>query len=355
LISVQLLHTGGPDREALEAYLVKRGHRVVHHERPQDLVAAASATPGACAVMQEAMLPADFDMTALGCSGVLILGADPGARAWPGVARHPEPYHLGSLAEAIERAANLALVGAAGSAPAAMTDQTRGPSPRQPDVGPLLRGISHALSNPLAAASGWAQLLGVELAEDDPRQRALRQVRVELSRMESLLRALSLIGGKTSATRIPLDVSSLLARHLATLESEGLPLVLEREESTPLVEGDPASLGLMLEMLLGSFLEDRGRVRRLVVSLEASAENLDLSIDESGGTLGDADDPHDLGLLLRTMRHSRALGIALAVRLVEGDMGGKVDLVPVEGVRVRLRLRMPVTSALEAPQREAAS
>lgn len=216
------------------------------------------------------------------------------------------------------------------------------------ETGLLLRGVAHALNNPLSAASGWLQLLAVDLGETDSRVRALNQVRGELHRMERLLQALGLIGGRPSNLRAAFDISALVEERVANLEREGLPVTIDVDPNLPRIPGDPSEFSLMLDLVLGSFLEERGRVQQLDVHVGRRGPELVLTLTERGGTLPGGCDPRDLGVLLRRCRHSRAIGIALASHLVGGRLGGQVLLESDPGGVSRFELSVPAASGLQS-------
>ena len=345
--SILLCHAEGQDREALFAYLNKAGYHVSGFASLGDL---ESRVDGGfmdgdlpVVILQESFLPEALDLSFLDGFPVLVLGRRRRVTTSPPPSRLDDPYFLNTVLAEVERLAT--------GKPAVAADAVAGEVPDDGDLsssgsstsdsGLLLRGIAHALNNPLSAASGWLQLLAVDLGEADSRVRALNQVRGEMHRLERLLQALGLIGGRPSNLRAAFDVSALVEERVLTLEREGLPVTFSLDPNLPRIPGDPGEFSLMLDLVLGSFLEERGRVQQLDVHVARRGSRLVLTLEERGGTLPGSCDPRDLGILLRRCRHGRAIGIALAAHLVGEWLGGDARLESEEDGLARFELSIP--------------
>lgn len=355
MISIFLLHRAGQDRESLAGFLTKTGCHVSAFDNLDDLRSRVAAGAGGAdppvVVIHEATLPADRDLAFLDALPLLVLGRQHRLPERSAMIRLDDPYFLNVVAQQIGQ-----LHGLSKSGPTTMLEVPEEEAPVNPapatrpgiDQGLMLRGIAHALSNPLSAASGWLQLLAVDLGEGDPRRRALNQVRAELGRMEKLIQALGVVGGRPRNLRAPLDLESLVRERVNTLDREGLPTTLDIGRTPlPSIEGDPSEFGLMLDLLLLSFLEERSRVKHIRIAVARDAGSLVMTLSEDGGTLPGGCDPSDIGLLLRRMRHTRAIGIALAQQLVGTRLGGRVTFESKVGTNAELRIRIPVAREAE--------
>lgn len=351
MTSILLLHVDGQDQEALSAYLSKAGHHVNVFTSLGDLVSRVDggtlATQLPVVVLQEQALPDPVDLDFLFGFPVLVLGRRRRLATRTQLVRLEDPYFLNAVEAEVTR---LSEHGA--ESPEETPSVAEGPGPPITtgghDQGLVLRGIAHALNNPLSAASGWLQLLAVDLGEGDSRARALNQVRRELHRIERLLQAIGLIGGRPSNLRAAIDLEAMVEERVQVLEKEGLPATMQSGGALPRIPGDPAEFGLMLDLLLTSFLEERARVQALDVRIARKGPAVVLTIDEEGGTLPGGCDVSDLGLLLRRCRHSRAIGIALAAHLVGSRLGGEVRLESRDGGGARFLMSIPVAAEREA-------
>ncbi len=338
MASILLLHASGPDRDAVLAYLVKNGVTVDLLESAEMPAGGSEMLqrmpPGTVLVVQESLLPEGEAFAALDGIPLLVLGVERPLPRRPAFERLPEPFFLGALVASIERLAG---------APVPLPRRARPVGPGgAPATAGLLRGLAHALNNPLAAASGWLQLLAVDLGEQDPRQRALRQARRELQRLEKLLLCVAYIGERPSPVTMDLDIAGMISDRVRDLRDEGLPVALEIESGPrPRLVGDPAAYGLFIDLLLGSWLDERARARSLTISVRREGAATEVVFADEGGTLPPDADLGDLGLLLRQTRPARALALALARILVVGR-GGDVRIeVPDPSGPPRLRLRIP--------------
>jgi signal transduction histidine kinase len=368
--SLLLLHGQGSDAEALRAYLTKVGFHVstfatlealearVLADSPRVTAESQGDSDGgvAAVVLAEDLLPGDdadlgLLLGFLERYPVLVLGRRRPMPARPRLRRLDDPYFLQMVTAEIQ-----ALLSSDGPVPAIPSTPPIPLPPREdapaagnaPDLGLVLRGLVHALNNPLSAASGWLQLLAVDLQREDPKWRALHQARTELQRMERLLLALGWIGGRSSNLRVKLNVEQQVKDRIDALEREGLAVSMTCEgESLPCVYADPAEFGMMLDLLFGSFLEERNRLRGLYVVIRVRKGHLEVIIGDGGGSLLTEGDASDLGVLLRRMRHTRAIAIALAHRVVALQLGGSVSLTGGGGEASRLILSMPATERRE--------
>lgn len=344
MTTILMRHPEGPDRDALAAYMRRCGFQI------EASGAAGSSEPDAI-ILHESLAPA-FERDRDSETPVLVIGTTVSLEGWSAV-RVPEPYFLDEVVDGV-RSVLLSSISRGGgeSRPPPRREPPQDAAPRAFEGGLILRGLAHALNNPLSAASGWLQILAADPGRDDHHNRALAQIRQELLRIETLLRAVALIGGRASSLRAPLPLGSLLAERVNRLAAEGLPVNFDREPGfDPVVLGDPMAFGLMLDLLFESFLDDRTRVHRMEVRLESAERATICTISESAGLFPLGLDPGDLGMLLRDTRHGRALGIALAVRLIEDGMGGTVDIESDGMSGSSLGFRIPdVQSGPEAPR-----
>ena len=334
---IHLLHTPGVDQLILARFLTARGHLVRDHTAVPQLRESVGgvrspSTPDRVVVIQEASVNSDSDFTFLEGSPSLVLGTR--HLAPPGAPREliSDPCFLDDLDRAVRRLAE-------GQDP---PDTTRlDPSDRPPESRArslLLRGVAHALNNPLSAALGWLQLLS---SSEDPRY--LERVTKELGRIEQITHALSLLGRGSSGLASPFDLRHVVAQHAQRLGDGGLDINLSLSDATTLMlAADQSEWELMLDLLLGSFHEDRGRLDELALSLAQEDRRLIFEMQALGITAPEGMDPRQLeDLLEKKIRHSRALGLALA-HLLMVEARGLMEILPLDQPGIRIRLSMPM-------------
>lgn len=319
MTGIHVYHRPGADRDALLAFIRRAGYEVHIHEDWERLRAAAQGGAHGPAVVQASYLPSGADAARdLGGTPLLLLG-EPGAQQ-PGMVRVSEPYYFSDLQEALETLT--ASRSPAGPGQPRSAGVTTGEA-----LSPLLRGLAHALNNPLTAAMGWVQLLAADLEESDHRNRTLAQIRRELGRLEQISYALGIIAQRPGEVRGRTDLRVLIEGQVEALREEGLEVALSSpERDLPRVRTDPKALGLVFEMLLVSFLEERSQLRSLALEIELAGTQIIVTVRPEGVALPTDIHPFDLGLLLRDTRHTRALALAAGHAVVAERLGGAVEV-----------------------------
>ena len=322
---VVLVHRSGPDRDAVTSFLEKASLRVtvIEAESASQFVSAESI------FVIESELVATVPPGRLRSHRLVILGTGSTNPLPEGTAVLSEPYFLPDLVKAIETAA-------APRAPSA-------PSPRSiAAASDLLRSLTHALANPLSGAQGWMQLLATDLVAPDPRARALKQARQDLLRLERMLQLFSWIGGRECSQSVPVDLGALLRDRIRPVVADGLDVRLELPDRQWIFQGDPTPIQMVIDALLHAYLEERTRSLRLTIHGEGDGDLVFLRFTDEGGTVPIDLPCHDLPVLLKRTRTSRALGLSLAHRLTQVYPGTTIlvtpDLAPGTGGAIEWRL-----------------
>jgi signal transduction histidine kinase len=325
LIEVVLLHRPGPDREAIVSFLAKAGMSV-SLDAP-----ALGRAPDAVWVIEAPCL-VDLRGRAVPAERSIVLGGP--AEALPGARRLPESFYFSDLEEAVRATAE-------GRDAAPARKPTPAPPPDTRSL--LLRGLAHALANPLGGAAGWLQLLAADLPAEDPRSRAITQARADLHRLDQMLQMMGWIGDRSEATRVPIDLAGLFRERAARVRGDGLPVDVRFFGPPAVVEGDPVPFHLAVDALLTSFLEERSRAQAVSVEGTVADGLIEVEISDQGGTIPRDLDLSDLGLTLRQARGPRVLALHLLQGLC-ARREGRLELVPradqVKGARIRFQLRM---------------
>ena len=325
LARILLLHEPGVDREVLASFLDRMGHEVL--TLPAEGGTDLAAADGILLVQERACRGRRLEPPLAACP-TLTLGSQHVAPEGTPRERLGDPAPLDAIEAAIDRLVT-------GRPP---------PPPGRPPQSPaaarslLLRGVAHALNNPLSAALGWMQLL----RQGGEERHAIRAER-ELRRIQEIAHALSLLGRGSAPGGTVFDLRDLLDGAIRTLASEGF----EPEDVSPSavrapVSGSPEEWSLMLRLLVGSFAEDGSRLENLRLALGRDDGEVVIEIRVRGVGLPRSIDPSRLDdLLFKKIRHTRALGLALAHLLVVESRGGSLEVIADRPTGCLIRLCVP--------------
>jgi signal transduction histidine kinase len=188
---------------------------------------------------------------------------------------------------------------------------------RHAGLGVLAGGMAHALSNPLTAVLGFAELIAETAGEVRVKEDAGIIVR-EALKMRQTVETLLEFGRPTGEIEATVDVAELVRELSGTcvekLENRGVRLIVATEADVALVQGDRERLRHMMEHLLNNAAQAVARtgsakdgVIRVSVSRDAGMVNLivsdtgpgfaaPLKVFEPGGTTRNSSNGAGLGL-----------------------------------------------------------
>lgn len=306
---ILLLHEAGPDRQAVASYLERQGLTTFVCDETRQAVAQLGRDPsGGKAVVlahQTRLLAGSRAAIETIQAHRTILIVPSGADPLPGFDHTiREPFFLDQLVNAIR--------GVATPQPPAVisgvSHPSHGPSPD------LLRGLAHAINNPLTAALGWLRLLEGEVAEREQAKRLVTQAHFELERLGQTAQALAHLAASGPAGAVTFDLRQIATDCANAALAQGARLAFRSQARTFLVSGNPADFVLFLRLLTGS-AHDGGGLDQTEVTLGEDQGLVRLGVRDPKGRVPDPDTAADLGRLLRSERHQRALGIALGQAL----------------------------------------
>jgi PAS domain S-box-containing protein len=125
-------------------------------------------------------------------------------------------------------------------------------------VGRLAGGVAHDFNNLLTAMLGYADLLGEQFSNDDPRQRDLEEIRRAAERAAALTRQLLAFSRKQVLQPRPLDLSAIVGgieKMLRRLIGEDVQLVTRSGEG------------------LGRIKADAGQIEQVIMNLAVNARD----------------------------------------------------------------------------------
>jgi signal transduction histidine kinase len=215
----------------------------------------------------------------------------------------------------------------------------------------FIAGMSHELRTPLNGIIGFADLLSIELQDDEQRNHAetIRDSGHQLlERLNDLLDLATLEAGHLELRPEPVDLSelarSVLTLHATNAAAKGLELHAELPPRC-LIETDPLRLRQALNNLLSNAIKFTP-AGDIWLTLETSADWITLSIRDSGigipaDELEHVFKPFHRAENFLTRTHSgTGLGLSLAKKVV-GLMGGRIEASSKEGVGSCFRIIIP--------------
>ena len=276
-----LIHPAGPDRQALVAYLTRRGVSAVVPDGvgtpsavEAELEAHASITPK---VLHQSCLgtfePEEVESVIARFDLVIVPKAARAATVRVPVLQ--EPYFLDEFLKAAQ--------------------DRRRPSTTAPtspsDVPALLKGLAHAMNNVATSSLGWLSLADRPEIAESKRRDALTEVKNDIARLSGVAKGLNLL----AEPRVP---GHRPATDLARLLGAGPPIRAH-------VEAESFGNALL-------FLRWAAETEKKPLSATAARHGTDVVVTIDDPSVdGDRSHGFELARLLERHRFARALGLAL--------------------------------------------
>jgi signal transduction histidine kinase len=218
-------------------------------------------------------------------------------------------------------------------------------SERLAAIGQLAAGVSHEIDNPVGIILGLAELLLEESAADDPRCDDLRAIIEECRRCKRITGGLLGFARPVAAHRDRIDLVQLCRDTVEGLRPQKLFRELSIDLELPVqcvaVTGDPDHLRQVLVNLLLNAAQALAGAGRLRVGLVCSAEQADLTVDDSGPGIQRDEQERVFQPFVSSKApgEGTGLGLALCRKLVEAHGGTIVaEVSPLGGARLRVTL-----------------
>ena len=187
----------------------------------------------------------------------------------------------------------------------------------------LVANVSHELKTPIAALTGFLELLEDERVSPRDRRAFISAMSQEAARLERLVDE-QLQLARLDAGALPLDLEDVDLLHVAEVvvhgraplaEREGLELRVEHDGSGPVALADPARVEQVLLILLDNAIRHTGRGGAVTVSVGTRGGQAALAARDTGEGIPEDDLPFIFDRFYRgdPSREGRSAGLGLAI------------------------------------------
>ncbi|HEX4931595.1 MAG TPA: ATP-binding protein [Gemmatimonadaceae bacterium] len=236
---------------------------------------------------------------------------------------------------------------------------------RMASLGRTLAGVAHEINNPLAAITGFAQiLLKKEQTPDD--RHALETVLGEARRAARIVKDLLTIARREEGVSpVRADLHAIVRYILDTqhyaMETRGIRLDVRLASGTPHVLADPAQLEqVVLNLVVNArqALEARLERRdgaddwrpRLEVATHVVDGTVTLAVADNGPGIPATDLPHIWDPFWSTRQEGEGTGLGLSVvHSIVVAHGGSIEVTSVPSERTRFVITLPLAAEVRAP------
>jgi signal transduction histidine kinase/ActR/RegA family two-component response regulator len=225
------------------------------------------------------------------------------------------------------------------------------------ELGQMVTGIAHELSNPLTSILGYAQRL---LLRRDPTgdSHEARQIFQEAERASAILRQLLLSARDSRPERRRVALNQVVSRTLElqrfTAAAKNIRVQLDLDAVLPFVQGDAGQLQQVLMNLIANArhaIEEQGKGGTIRVKTRRIAEKrVLLEVSDDGPGIPQAIQARIFDPFFTTKPAGVGTGLGLAIVLgIVRDHGGKLQLTSNLGQGTVFSIELPATAAVEMP------
>jgi signal transduction histidine kinase/ActR/RegA family two-component response regulator len=225
------------------------------------------------------------------------------------------------------------------------------------ELGQMVTGVAHELSNPLTSILGYAQRLLLRRDTLGESSEA-RQIYQEAERATAILRQLLLSARESRPERRPVALNQIVSRTLAlqrfSLAADNVHLQLDLDPVLPFVQGDAGQLQQVLMNLIGNArqaIEEQGKGGTIRVKTRRIAEQrVLLEVSDDGPGIPQAIQARIFDPFFTTKPAGVGTGLGLAIVLgIVREHGGRLQLTSNLGQGTVFSIELPATAAVEMP------
>lgn len=225
------------------------------------------------------------------------------------------------------------------------------------ELGQMVSGIAHELSNPLTSILGYAQRLLLRRDGAGDSQEA-RQIFQEAERATGILRQLLLSARENRPERGRIALNQIVSRTLElqrfSLAADNIHVQLDLEPVLPFVQGDSGQLQQVLTNLLGNArqaLEEQGKGGAIrIKTMRVSEKRVLLEVSDDGPGIPQAIQARIFDPFFTTKPPGVGTGLGLSIVLgIVREHGGHVRLTSNLGQGTTFSIELPAVATLEMP------
>jgi len=195
------------------------------------------------------------------------------------------------------------------------------------EVGHLAASLAHEIKNPLAGISGAIQVIGDSLTEDSPYKSIVRDILVQISRVDATVKDLLLYARPTPPERKYVKMSELEMRLASVLHEEPAlrNLQVRFAETEVVAYADERQLEqLLMNLILNAAHASRDGAA-IVVEAVDRADGLKLIVRDRGTGMPEEVRKRALEPFFTTKAKGTGLGLAICRRIAESH-GGTISI-----------------------------
>jgi two-component system, NtrC family, sensor histidine kinase HydH len=210
-------------------------------------------------------------------------------------------------------------------------------------IGEMASAVAHGIRNPLASIRSSAELAMIRDA--DHARTAMQDIVLSVDRLSDWIRTFLYQAHSHGSTSATSDLNAIarsgLAGFAASMQRQGVDLMLNVREPLPLVHGDPVVLGHALNSLFANALEamPQGGKLQITTCLSRSGQEVEVQIVDSGPGIVE----HLVRPFVTSKHGGLGLGLALSRRIIK-RLGGTLDLRGNHGAGSVATVRIPVAN-----------
>ena len=225
------------------------------------------------------------------------------------------------------------------------------------ELGQMVTGIAHELSNPLTSILGYAQRLLLRRDALGDSHEA-RQIFQEAERASVILRQLLLSARESRPERRHVALNQVVSRTLElqrfSLAADNVHVQLDLEPVLPFVQGDAGQLQQVLVNLIGNArqaIEEQGKGGTIRVKTRRIAEQrVLLEVSDDGPGIPQAIQARIFDPFFTTKPAGVGTGLGLAIVLgIVREHGGRLHLTSNLGQGTAFSIELPATATVETP------
>ncbi len=225
------------------------------------------------------------------------------------------------------------------------------------ELGQMVTGIAHELSNPLTSILGYAQRLLVRRDAIGDSHEA-RQIFQEAERASAILRQLLLSARDSRPERRRVALNQVVSRTLElqhfSLAADNVHVQLDLEPALPFVQGDAGQLQQVLMNLIGNArhaIEEQGKGGTIrIKTRRVTDQRVLLEVSDDGPGIPQAIQARIFDPFFTTKPAGVGTGLGLAIVLgIVREHGGRLHLTSNLGQGSVFSIELPATTTAEMP------